>query len=81
MLYIMYMKAIQVTFDDQLLERLDRDEEVQRDGRSAVLRRAADLYLRQRRQRSIADAYRRAYGGGRDEELLGWSDEGTWPAE
>lgn len=81
MLYVMYMKAIQVTFDDQLLERLDRDEEVQRDGRSAVLRRAADLYLRQRRQRSIADAYRRAYAGGRDEELSGWSDEGTWPAE
>ena len=77
----MCMKAIQVTFDDQLLERLDRDEEVQRDGRSAVLRRAADMYLRQRRQRSIADAYRRAYGSGVDAELSGWSDEGTWPAE
>jgi metal-responsive CopG/Arc/MetJ family transcriptional regulator len=73
------MKAIQVTFDDALLDRLDRDEEVRREGRSAVLRRAADLYLRQRRQRSIADAYRRAYGGGVDAELSGWSDEGSWP--
>lgn len=81
MLYNMCMKAIQVTFDDQLLDRLDRDEEVQRDGRSAVLRRAAEMYLRQRRQQSIADAYRRAYAAGVDAELSGWSDEGAWPAE
>ncbi len=40
------MKAIQVTCDDHLLARLDRDGKVQRDGRSAVLTRAADLYLR-----------------------------------
>jgi len=49
----MYMKAIQVTLDDDLLARLDRDEEVQRDGRSAVLRRAAELYLRKRRASAI----------------------------
>ena len=83
MLYINDMKAIQVTLDDALLERLDRDEEVRRDGRSAVLRRAADQYLRQRRRRAIADDYRRAYGGaaGAERELAGWSDEGIWPAE
>lgn len=77
------MKAIQVTLDQDLLERLDRDEEVRRDGRSAVLRRAADLYLRQRRRRAIADAYRSAYGGGQGTggELDGWGEEGVWPAE
>jgi metal-responsive CopG/Arc/MetJ family transcriptional regulator len=76
------MKAIQVTLDAALLERLDRDEEVRRDGRSAVLRRAADLYLKQRRRRTITDAYRRAYGkAGVSEELEGWSDEGVWPPE
>ena len=32
------MKAIQITFDEGLLETLDRDEEVQRNGRSAVIR-------------------------------------------
>lgn len=73
------MKAIQVTLDEGLLERLDRDEEVRRDGRSAVLRRAADLYLRQRRARGIAAAYRQAYGSGLDDELEGWSAEGVWP--
>ncbi len=83
MLYYLYMKAIQVTFDDDLLARLDRDGEVQRDGRSAVLRRAADLYLRQRRAGSISTAYRRAYADnpGLDDEFEGWEKEGVWPAE
>lgn len=75
------MKAIQVTLDEGLLARLDADEEVQRDGRSAVLRRAADLYLRRRRTRRIAEAYRLAYGGGGGlgEEFEGWAREGVWP--
>lgn len=77
------MKAIQVTLDDDLLARLDRDEEVQRDGRSAVLRRAAELYLQKRRASAIASAYRRAYGGGTGlgKEFEGWGSEGTWPVE
>jgi hypothetical protein len=33
------MKAIQVMFDKDMLARLDADEAVQREGRSAVLRR------------------------------------------
>ena len=75
------MKAIQVTLDESLLARLDRDEEVRRDGRSAVLRRAADLYLRQRRAGEIAAAYRQAYGDGSalGDEFEGWSAEGVWP--
>jgi metal-responsive CopG/Arc/MetJ family transcriptional regulator len=77
----MLMKAIQVTLDEKLLARLDADDEVRRDGRSAVLRRAADEYLRRRRKRSIADQYAKAYGtsgilGG---EFSGWEDEGVWP--
>jgi len=68
--------------DEELLARLDRDEEVRRDGRSAVLRRAADLYLRQRRARTIAAAYRRGYGGeGLGREFAGWEQEGAWPGE
>jgi metal-responsive CopG/Arc/MetJ family transcriptional regulator len=63
---LLYMKAIQITMDESLLARLDADEEVRRLGRSAVLRRAVEEYLRRRRAAGIADAYRRAYreGGG-----------------
>ena len=75
------MKAIQITLDEALLSRLDADEEVQRDGRSAVLRRAADEYLRRRRRRVIADQYAKAYGNNRGlgAEFGGWEDEGEWP--
>ena len=75
------MKSIQVMFNEQLLERLDGDEEVKRDGRSAVLRRAAAAYLKANRTRATAEAYSRAYGGGigPNDELGGWADEGVWP--
>jgi metal-responsive CopG/Arc/MetJ family transcriptional regulator len=81
MLYNANMKAIQVSMDDGLLARLDADEEVRRDGRSAVLRRAADLYLRQRRSRAIASAYERAYRrkDGLGREFADWEGEGSWP--
>jgi metal-responsive CopG/Arc/MetJ family transcriptional regulator len=76
------MKAIQVLFDERLLERLDADEEVRADGRSAVLRRAAAEYLRRRRARQTSERYRRAYGNrrrGLDDDFAGWPSEGTWP--
>jgi metal-responsive CopG/Arc/MetJ family transcriptional regulator len=77
----MYMKAIQVTFDDELLRRLDADQEVRRFGRSEVLRRAATEYLRRKRRASIAAAYRKGYGSaaGLGEDFGGWEDEGVWP--
>ena len=66
--------------DESLLEALDADEEVRRDGRSAVLRRATAEYLRRRRAQRIDEQYRRAYADGRKEaELSGWAGEGTWP--
>jgi metal-responsive CopG/Arc/MetJ family transcriptional regulator len=74
------MKAIQITFDERLLERLDADEEVRRDGRSAVLRRAVQQYLARRRKGRIAAAYRKAYGGNSGaDDFAGWEDEGAWP--
>ena len=67
--------------DEKLLEKLDRDEETKRDGRSAVLRRAADEYLKRRKRQTIAEKYLQAYGkkSGLGREFAGWEDEGAWP--
>ena len=77
------MKAIQVSFDEGLLAKLDATEEVREHGRSAVLRRAVAEYLRRRRERTIAERYEKAYATeptlGR--ELEGWEHEGEWPDE
>lgn len=77
------MKPIQVMFDEELLDRLDEDDEVKERGRSAVLREAAAEYLRRRREERIAREYREAYGDGADldRELEGWDEEGVWPDE
>jgi metal-responsive CopG/Arc/MetJ family transcriptional regulator len=77
------MKPIQVMMDETLLRRLDEDTEVKRDGRSAVLRRAAAEYLRRGSRQRIAEAYERAYagGGGLRDEFAGWEDEGSWPGK
>jgi len=79
--YSMCMRPIQVMVEEDLLARLDRDEEVQKSGRSAVIRRAIADYLRRRRSSRISEAYRKAYskGGTLGEELDGWTEEGSWP--
>ena len=75
------MKAIQITMDERLLSDLDADDEVKREGRSAVLRRAVTEYLRRKRETGIAEAYRRGYGGDTGRDLEGWAEEGAWPDE
>ena len=76
------MKAIQITFDERLLEKLDNDEEVKHAGRSAVIRRAVADYLRKKRRATIAETYRRAYNKQPAElDLTRWADEGIWPDE
>ena len=75
------MKAIQVSFDEELLERLDSTKEAKRDGRSAVLRRATAEYLKRHAREEVAARYRRAYGEreGLGDEFEGWEDQGRWP--
>jgi hypothetical protein len=75
------MKAVQVLLDEPLLRRLDAHEDVRRLGRSAVLRLAAEDWLRRRRRTETTAAYRRAYAAGKgiDENFSRWTDEGTWP--
>ena len=80
--YGTYMKAIQVTFDEALLERLDHLPEVRERGRSAVLREAATAYLARKRTDDIARRYREGYGDAFppiEDELAGWTSQGAWP--
>jgi metal-responsive CopG/Arc/MetJ family transcriptional regulator len=69
--------------DEELLARLDRDEETKRSGRSAVLRRAVAEYLKRRSHQTIAASYQRAYGTGTGlgQEFEGWEAEGQWPKD
>ena len=77
------MKAIQVTFDEALLERLDLDPAVRARGRSAVLREAAAAYLVRKDAEDIARRYRTGYvdAAALDAELDGWTGEGVWPQD
>jgi predicted transcriptional regulator len=81
--YIANMKPVQISFDEDLLRRLDATPEVQRDGRSAVLRRAVAEYLDRRRRLEIRERYREAYGEGEGlgAAYSGWEEEGAWPDE
>ncbi len=64
-----------MTLDDRLLETLDRDEEVQRNGRSAALRRAMTDYLRKKHREAMAEAYQRGYGKPpTDSDCDGWAN-------
>jgi metal-responsive CopG/Arc/MetJ family transcriptional regulator len=77
------MKAIQVSFDEKLLAELDATEEVRKNGRSAVLRRATAEYLHRQREWAIAERYQRAYASDSTlgKEFEGWEDQGVWPDE
>ena len=78
--YNIAMKTIQITMDEELLARLDKAEEVQQLGRSAVLRRATAEYLARQSRLEIARQYQKAYGADADleNEFKGWEDEAAW---
>jgi hypothetical protein len=80
--YRLYMKAIQVTMDEELLAQIDQDAEARSVGRSAFLRNAAAAYLRKRRERTIDEAYARGYAASppTDEEF-GPFGSVVWPDE
>lgn len=82
-MYRKFMKAIQVTFDETLLARLDRHPMVRERGRSAVLREAAADFLKRQQTEEIDRSYREGYGAGAgpDCELEGWTAQGVWPEE
>ncbi len=76
------MKAIQVTFDEELLEQLDERPEVQELGRSRVLREMTAAYLAEKRSEDIAREYREGYTKyPQTDEEIEWAGQGVWPDE
>lgn len=62
-------KAVQISLDEDLLRRVDADPETKRKGRSAVVRSALLLYLRNKQSRRVDEGILRAYGASADEML------------
>jgi metal-responsive CopG/Arc/MetJ family transcriptional regulator len=77
-------KPVQISFDDELLRRIDDDPETREKGRSAFVRSAVSSYLEARRRRQVDAAIRAAYGGHAEEmaaEVDGLTDAQTWPRD
>lgn len=66
--------------DPELLDALDATTEVEKEGRSAVMRRAVAEYLERQRKDAIREQYERAYGDGSGvgEDFADWPGEGAW---
>ena len=80
----MTMRAIQVSMDEELLKRIDRDPEVRERGRSAFIRSAVRVYLKARRRGEVDDEISRAYEGCADDMLDEVSDlmrAQAWPED
>ena len=77
------MKAIQFMIDERLLARVDADPQAKKEGRSAFLRTVLEDYLRRKRDRQIAESYRREYGKKpvTADEALEPSEDPAWPDE
>jgi metal-responsive CopG/Arc/MetJ family transcriptional regulator len=79
---IMSARPVQISLDSDLLARVDRDPQTKKQGRSAFIRDAIELYLAARRRREIDVRIATAYRGERDdllEEAIAWSEEQAWP--
>lgn len=80
MWYAKPMKAVQATFDEGLLDKLDRYCAARASGRSAAIREAVADYLRRKEVEDAALRYQAGYGAApADADLSGWADEGVWP--
>jgi metal-responsive CopG/Arc/MetJ family transcriptional regulator len=78
----MAAKPVQISLDGDLLQRIDRDPEAKKLGRSAFIRNAVSTYLQAKERRDVDAAIRKAYGTKADdlveevEDLLGAQ---AWP--
>ena len=62
-------KAVQISIDEKLVARIDRDPQTQQEGRSAFIRDAVLLYLAAKRRRATDAALAKAFAPHADELL------------
>jgi metal-responsive CopG/Arc/MetJ family transcriptional regulator len=75
-------KPVQISLDRELLARIDRDPQTKKQGRSAFIRDAVELYLATKRRRQVDNDIAAAYGGkSRDllDDVEPWIEEQVWP--
>jgi len=75
-------KPVQISLDRELLARIDRDPQTKKQGRSAFIRDAVELYLATKRRRQVDRNIVAAYGSkSRDllDDVEPWIEEQVWP--
>jgi metal-responsive CopG/Arc/MetJ family transcriptional regulator len=79
----MPVRSVQISMDEELLERIDGDPETREKGRSAFIRSAVEKYLAAKERREIEARLVQAYSGQADamlEEVEDLLDGQTWPS-
>jgi metal-responsive CopG/Arc/MetJ family transcriptional regulator len=79
----MASKPVMVSFDENLLTRIDRDPEARERGRSAFIRSAVELYLAAKGRRETESQLARAYTDRADdllEEIGEMLSHQSWPS-
>ena len=80
----MSAKPVQISLDEKLLARIDRDTQTKREGRSAFVRDAVQLYLEAKRRRATDAAIAAALAPHKREllhEVEAMLEAQTWPDE
>jgi hypothetical protein len=75
-------KPLQISMDTGLLERIDADPEARKQGRSAFIRSAVQLYLTMKDRREMEARLTQAYGGKADnllDEIGDFMSAQAWP--
>jgi len=62
-------RPVQISLDSELLARIDRDPQARKEGRSALIRRAVELYLAAKHRREVDAQLVKAFAGQADEML------------
>jgi len=77
----MASRSVQISLEEDLLDRIDEHPDVRKRGRSAFIRRALEVYLMYEKNKNIDLSYARGYGGEADrvaEEMAEMMEAQSW---